>query len=271
MPARPSRHGTQALERAARLLRELAARPRFGRGLTDLADRCGLDKGTAHRILACLVRERLAAQRPGDRRYLPGPLLFELGLALPAYPALQAAARAPLARIARGLGVVAGLTLRSGMEGVYAARTGFVAVKGMSIEVGDRRPLVMNSAGVAIVIALPAEDARAVIRDNLRAIEWMGRERVRLIRRMIAQSREAGYGINRDNTVVGVWGFGVPLRDRAGTVFGALSVAAPAAAFERVQVPALVAMLREEAGPIERAAPVPDADPGREPARALVI
>ena len=82
-----------------------------------------------------------------------------------------------------------------------------------------------------------------------------------------ARSREAGYGVNRDDTVVGIWGFGVPLRDRAGAVFGAVNVAAPAAAFDRVDIDDLAATLREEARPIERAAPAPEADPGREPAR----
>lgn len=82
-----------------------------------------------------------------------------------------------------------------------------------------------------------------------------------------ARSREAGYGVNRDHTAVGVWGFRVPLRDRAGAVFGAVNVAAPAAAFDRVDIDDLAATRREEARPIERAAPAPEADPGREPAR----
>ena len=79
--------GTQSLGRSIRLMRVLATRGEIGWRLSDLAAACGLDKGTAHRILASLVQERLVRQRPGDRRYLPGPLLFELSLALPLTPA----------------------------------------------------------------------------------------------------------------------------------------------------------------------------------------
>jgi DNA-binding IclR family transcriptional regulator len=88
---------------------------------------------------------------------------------------------------------------------------------------------------------------------------------------MVRRSREVGFGINQNNTVVGIHGYGVPLRDRAGTVFGAISVAAPASAFEGVDVAELVATLREEGRLVERAAPPPDAEwgAGREPVRAI--
>jgi DNA-binding IclR family transcriptional regulator len=58
--------GTQSIERAVALLKELSARGTFGWRLSDLAAHCNLDKGTAHRILNCLQRERLVQQRgPG--------------------------------------------------------------------------------------------------------------------------------------------------------------------------------------------------------------
>lgn len=118
------RSGTQSIERAVQLLKELAARGEFGRRLFDLATHCELDRGTTHRILACLVRERLVQQHPTSRRYVPGPLLFELGLSLPAYATFQAACSVPLHRVAKRLGGASLLYLRSGSEFVCAARAG---------------------------------------------------------------------------------------------------------------------------------------------------
>ena len=77
-------HDTQSIERALRILRELAARGEFGWRLSDLAARCEVDKGTVHRVLSCLVRERFVQQRSTDKHYFPGPMLYELGLSLPA-------------------------------------------------------------------------------------------------------------------------------------------------------------------------------------------
>src|SRR4051812_33671562 len=97
------RRGTQSLERAVLIMKKLAERGGLGWRLLDLAQHCGIERTTTHRILTALVRQRLAEQRPGDRRYVPGPLLFELGLSVPAYSGFQAACAAPLSRLVRRL------------------------------------------------------------------------------------------------------------------------------------------------------------------------
>src|SRR5688572_17203912 len=127
--------GTQSIERTVAILRELAARGAFGWRLSDLASTCELDRGTTHRILACLVRERLVRQRNTDRRYVPGPLLFELGLSLPALSEFQSACSPALTRLAKRLGSVALLYLRSGSEFVCAGRYGTLQMKALTIDV----------------------------------------------------------------------------------------------------------------------------------------
>src|SRR5688572_16452138 len=114
------RRGTQSIERTVVILRELAARGAIGWRLSDLATSCELDRGTTHRILGCLLRERLVRQRGTDRRYVPGPLLFELGLSVPALSEFQSACSPAVARLAKRLGGVALLYLRSGSEFVCA-------------------------------------------------------------------------------------------------------------------------------------------------------
>src|SRR5258706_819516 len=168
------RSGPQSLERGVRVLRELAARGTVGWRLSDLAERCGLDKGTAHRIVSCYVRERFARQREGDRRYVPGTLLFELSLALPPYYAFQAAAAAPLARAAKRLGGHAFLCLRSGADFVCAANAGVPGIKGLAHEVGLRRPLVVSAGGVAILVALPPAQAKALVAGNMKRVQAAG-------------------------------------------------------------------------------------------------
>src|SRR3546814_4280542 len=114
--AAPDRTGTQSLGRGIKLMRMIATRPAFGWRLSDLAAACKQDKGTVHRMLACLVEERLVTQRPSDRRYLPGPLMYELGLAIPARVQFQRRAESVLQSFARRMGGIALLLLRSGNE-----------------------------------------------------------------------------------------------------------------------------------------------------------
>src|SRR4051812_48211381 len=147
-----ARSGTQSLERGAQLLRALAARGTVGWRLSELAARCGLDKGTAHRMIGCFVRERLARQR-ADRRYVPGPLLYELSLAVPQHAAFQSSAGAALEEAARRLRAHAFLLLRSGADFVCAANAGVASVKGLAHEVGLRRPLAVSAGRAAAPVA----------------------------------------------------------------------------------------------------------------------
>lgn len=71
--------GTQSLERAFRLLREVASHGNRGARLTDLTVDTGFTKATVRRLLAAMIRENLLEQDVETRRYFLGPEIFVLG------------------------------------------------------------------------------------------------------------------------------------------------------------------------------------------------
>lgn len=239
--------GTQTLERGIRLLRELAARGTMGWRLSDLARRCELDKGTTHRLLACFVRERLVRQRPGDRRYVPGPLLFELSLALPGHAAFQAAAASHLATAADLLEAYAFLCLRSGADFVCAANAGRASVKALEHDVGLRRPLVVSAGGMAILVALPADEAAQIVAENMRRVQAAGEVRVQAVERMLRRSQAHGYGVHLSDIVPGVNTYGVAIRDAGGMPFASISVAGRAEDLPLVRLAAITRVLEDAA------------------------
>ena len=241
--------GTQSIERAVALLKELSARGTFGWRLSDLAAHCNLYKGTAHRILNCLQRER-------DRHYLPGPLLFELSLTLPPLAEFQAACQAPLSRVARRTGGVAFLYLRSGADFVCAARIGATSIKGLSIQVGTRRPLVSSAGGVAILVALPDEESRSIISENMKRIARFGDLRTKSIEKMIRRSQSHGFGVNLGDVVPGINSFGVAVKDSKGAPFASVTVSGASADFPASGIQKVVAVLEEEGSQIAKRMPV---------------
>ncbi len=249
-----TRSGTQSIERAVLVLRELAARGKFGWGLWDLAARCKLSRSTTHRILASLIRERMAHQRESDRHYLPGPLIFELSLAMPAYAEFQSLCATPLARLAKRFNTQTILYLRSGADWVCAAYAGPSVYVGGGLEIGMRRPLASTAGGVAILIALPADEARAIFEQNLKDLERMGDDVGKRLEKMIARSQNLGYAFNQSETTHGVHSFGVPLRETEpySQVFGALAVSGHAADFPVARAPEVITAMRDEAHGIER-------------------
>lgn len=219
------RTGTQGLERALRILRELAARGEFGWRLSDLAARCELDKATAHRVLACLVRERFVQQRASDKHYFPGPMLHELALSLHGYPAFQRAAEARLAKMAQATGAIAWLMLRSGNEYVCAVRQGGLVLKGMMVQQGTRRPLFTSVGGAAMLLTLQPEEVEAVLADNTQQeMQQRGGGRLAALARMRERSREHGFGVNLCDVVPGVNAFGVAVPGSDGRAVAAVCI-----------------------------------------------
>ena len=72
--------GTQAIRRAAAMLRTIAKTGPQGAAASDVAHAQGLARSTTHRILKCLIDEGLLEHDDGGRRYRLGPLVHELGL-----------------------------------------------------------------------------------------------------------------------------------------------------------------------------------------------
>lgn len=246
--APPTRIGTQSLTRGVRLLRMVATRPQVGWRLSDLAVACEQDKATVHRMLACLVEERLLEQRSSDRHYLPGPLMYELGLALPQYTEFQRYAEDIVTRFARRMGGVALFQLRSGNEFVCSVRSGTVTMTGVMVYAGTRRPLFTSAGGVAILQTLNPDEAQAILLDNVSCeIRRHGTKRLESLQKMLVKSDEHGFGVNFGYVVPGSHAFGVPVCGANGEAFAGICLVGTPEAYSEDRLDELHDCLREVA------------------------
>ncbi len=254
-PAQPASHeraGTQSLARGIRLLRLVATRPDFGWRLSDLAAASGQDKATVHRMLGCLVEERLVEQRPADRHYLPGPLMYELGLALPVQARLQRHAEQALQSFARRMAGVSLLLLRSGNEYVCSVRAGTLPLAGLMVYPGTRRPLFSSVGGVAILQTLPEDQARAILLENVdQEVARRGTDRLAALQKMRERSDRHGFGVNLGDVVAGLHAFAVPVQDARGSVFAALCLMGPAGLYGEERLGEIEVQLRSAAAALQ--------------------
>lgn len=246
--------GTQSIDRSVMLLKRMAMRGRTGWGLTDLASRCGLDKGTTHRILSALVRSRLVERDPVTRGYRLGPMLFELSLGRPDLFAMQKACDEPLARLAKRLRCITYVYLRSDTDVVVAAEAGHIPIKAMMIQIGTRRPLMQTAGGVAMLMAMPDDEAAQIIALGTSELAASGgASRVEAANRILQRSRSLGFGISEGHIAPHTTAIAVPLLDAAGRPFAALNVGGPSEQFPESHLAGVVALLKEEAAAIEMA------------------
>ena len=250
--ARKPATGTQAIERAILLMKLLATRGRFGWGLTEISRRAGLDKATVRRILACLESERLAGRNFRDHRYLPGPLMIELGLSVFPYQPFLEECRSSITRLSRRTGGASFIYLRSGDEFVVAGRAEETFHKGMLNEVGFRRPLISSAGGIAILIALPAHERAAIVRQNLDELTRMGTVKPERFKKMLERSQDAGLAVNIEDVATGINSFALSVPDHTGAPLAALSVAGPPHLFPAAQAERFAALLAKEVASLVR-------------------
>lgn len=160
--------GTQAIRRAAAIVREVARKGPSGVSLADLARSHGLARSTAHRILKCLLDEGMVEFDDSEKRYRVGHLLHELGMVRGSSAEEIMRWRSLVEAVARRCGVTSYLMRRSGLDAVCLLKIdGHATVRFVPVDAGQRRVLGVGAGATALLAALPAE----CMDDTIRLIE----------------------------------------------------------------------------------------------------
>ncbi|MFM0158641.1 IclR family transcriptional regulator [Paraburkholderia sediminicola] len=166
-------NGTQSIERAVELLKQVARFGSRGASLSALSKRIGVPHPTVHRMLTTLSAVGFVNFNKAEKLYRIGPLAFELGL-VAVTPFGELGRFEPIvAEVAKQTGDTAYLFLRNGIDVICLIRAeGDYIIKANVIEVGRRRPICDSVAGIAMLANMdPAETAELIARSALTASE----------------------------------------------------------------------------------------------------
>jgi DNA-binding IclR family transcriptional regulator len=237
----------QSLERAVAILHALADGHRHGVRLTDVAAQTQLSPSTAHRILSALVELGLAEQDRGSPRFYPGLTLLGLGAAAANRHGLAELAAPFCQRLADRTGDTVYLSLRSGNDVVCVDRVeGAFPIKVLTWNVGDRRPLGINASGLAILAALPDDEAGRLVEANaVRIAGYTGHDRAG-VHALIERARRRGYAYNEGFSAPGMGAVAVPIRGGQGEPVASLCVAALESRMDAERREMVVRWLNEE-------------------------
>jgi DNA-binding IclR family transcriptional regulator len=198
--------GVQTLDRAITVLDAIATSGRAG--LSELVERTGLARPTAHRLAVALERQGLLA-RDDDGRFGLGARLVAWGAAAAREDPLADAAAPVLARLVADTGESAQLYVRHGDRRVC------VAVHELSSGLRDTVPL-------GAVFPLTAGSGAQVL------MAWApDADRFDLDARRLASVRARGWAESVAEREPGVASVSAPVRDREGVVVAAISVSGP--------------------------------------------
>ncbi len=206
------RSGTQSIERVVSMLRVVASRGRNGMRLGDVATASGLPTSTCFRMLQRLELEGMVERHPVTRKYFLGPLLHELGLLT--RPRFQLAERCELAltEIAEETKDTVYLSERRGLEAICTARAlGDYPIKALTLDVGIRRPLGVGAGGLAILCALPPDEANEIISANAQRYAKLSVLDPARVKAAVEEGRARGFAFLDSAVVAGTAAVGVAL------------------------------------------------------------
>jgi DNA-binding IclR family transcriptional regulator len=220
------RPGAQAIRRALSVLRILATGRENGIPLAEVVQATGLSRPTVHRIVHVLIEEGIVERHQKTGRYAIGGQVGELALARQSRSPLLAAADGVLKETLRQVGDTLFLTVRTGNDTLCVdRRIGSYPIQVLSIEVGARRPLGVSSAGVAILAAMPAHEARAIVAANDVRFEAY-RTSATAVLGQIAAARRRGYNLREVGLVQGTKSISTWIKTPDGRPAAAMTVSA---------------------------------------------
>lgn len=211
--------------RVGALLRVLAQHEPGGISTTAAAQRVGLARPTAHRLLTSLQAEGLSDREAATGQWHLGPEAYLLGQAASTRHDETEAARPVVRRLARETGESAFFSVLRGEETVCLLREdGDFPIRSHVLHEGIRFPLGVASAGM-VLLAFLDERSRAGYLERVDLTPTHGSQYgPDQLRRQVAETRRRGFAVNPGLIVEGSWGLGAAVFDAADNPRWALSL-----------------------------------------------
>ena len=218
----------QSIRRAFDVLGTLGDGPL---GVTEVAERAGLPKSTAARLLATLVGEGAVEQVPGDTSYRLGPRLITLSAGFSLARSLAAIARPMLIDLAEASGEAAGLGMPDGELVHYIDQVDTVHPVLVRDWTGARAPLHAVSSGqVLLAFRTPAAIERYLERPMERFTERTLAD-PDAVRDRLREIRRRGFTWAIEEFDDGISSIAAPIADASGEVIAAVHVHGPSYRF----------------------------------------
>lgn len=213
--------------------------------VSQVAERLGVARSTAHRLLAMLVYRDFAVQ-DGERGYRAGPILELVALSQSRVSQIRAAALPHLARLVDLLAETANVAILTGDTTRFIASV--ECQRGL--QVGSREGMVFPAYRTTAGLLMLAELDDAELTQLYQPGHGEDLPQPSVLRRELARVRRAGFAINRERSERGLVAVGVLLREPDGRPTAGVSICMPSVRFRSGDLPSLVASLQAASGAI---------------------
>jgi IclR family transcriptional regulator, KDG regulon repressor len=197
-------------------------------GITDLGKRLALPKSTVHRLASTLIDAGMLEQSPETGKYRLGLVVFELGSLVRRKMDFSSEAKPFLMALREKTGETVHLAILDHTSIVYINSLESKQAIRMTLDVGVRKPAYTTAAGKVMLAFQPAETLARLLAAGLKERTANTIIDPEAFRQELDTIRARGYATADEENEVGVRSLAAPVRDHAGNVIAATSIAGPA-------------------------------------------
>lgn len=221
-----------------------------GLTVSQVAERLGVARSTAHRLLAMLVYRDFAVQDE-SRVYRAGPVLELAAHSQSQVSRLRAVALPRLRRLVDLLEETANLTIRTGGTARFIASVECA----QALRVGSREGMVFpahrTTAGLLLLADLADDELEEVYAPERYRDRPGDRPDLAVLRSELARVRSSRFAVNQERSERGLVAVGVPVRGTDGVAVAGISVSMPGVRYDPGHLQSLVATLNAAARAVE--------------------
>lgn len=221
-------------------------------GVAEISRALGLAKGTISRYLHRLEQAGVLVRLP-DRRYTLATRVYHWGQAAAPRADLRAQARPVMEALTARFGETVSLFVLEPDAAVCIDQVDGLHPVRLNAVVGRRLPLHTGASPRMLLAFAPREQQEAILAQGVYPpLTPATITDAATLRRALAETRRDGYVLNEGEANEGVIGIAVPVRDAAGAVRAALSIAGPDNRFRGERRAEMIAGLLTAADSISR-------------------
>jgi DNA-binding IclR family transcriptional regulator len=244
----------QNVARAALVIETLCRARERGLRLVDVIRESGLSRATTHRLLAGLTTHGFVDYDKETNRYFLGLKMLTWAAAATERYGLAPFLDSSLDRLCVKTQDTVYFSLISGVDSVCVDhREGSYPIKTLTLSVGDRRPLGVGAASMAL-LAFQKDEFIEKVLETEEAQRLKFGFTTDYVRSELAKTRKLGYALNDGHLIAGMYGVAVPVRKDNGQAIAAITVAAVSSRLSGARLETVVGWMREEAEQAEKTA-----------------
>ena len=195
---------------------EVVAQAGEGLGISDLARKLDISKGTVSGICAQLESQGALVREPLSKRYLLGPFVAALAGRDPVYARLKRAARPELASLRDELNESFFLGVAAGRHVTVVEAREAPGVMGISAGPGTKLPLCAGAVGKALLADPGLTWQEKQLEKKLKAYTPQSITDQAALEITLEKVRRDGFALEQNEFLTGVWGAAVSLGEATG-------------------------------------------------------